>query len=55
MLPKFDNFLVHFKQINLKKNKISKCKSLIRKIKKGYGCTKETKVLDIAGWRWCGK
>ena len=24
-------------------------------MKKGYGCTKKTKVLDTAGWRCCGK
>ena len=47
--------MAHFEQINLQKNKISRCKSFCRKIKKGYGFTKRTKVFEIAGWRWCGK
>ena len=51
---KFDNFISHFGHINFQKYKISRCKSLCRKFKKGYGCTKRTKIFDIAGWRCWG-
>ena len=31
------------------------CKSFYLKIKKGFGCTKGTKVFEVAGWTCCKK
>jgi hypothetical protein len=39
----------------MQKNKISKCSSFFRKLKKSYGCTKKTKVFNTAGWTCCSK
>lgn len=52
---KFDIFLGHFNKVNFQAKKVSRCMNFLQKCKRGYGCTKKTKVLDAAGWRCCGK
>jgi hypothetical protein len=42
-----NNFLNNFDQMNFQQKKISRCKSFCRKLKKGYGCTKSTRVFEF--------
>ena len=50
----FNNFLNNFTLIDEKTNKVSRCKSFCRKMKKGYGCTKSTRVFQL-DCRICSK
>ena len=51
----FNNFLNNFTLIDEKTNKVSRCKSFCRKMKKGYGFTKNKKLFNFAGWKCWSK